>query len=595
MYSVGQIFFLIWCSALFGLCIYLVGGSYFNQWSNKLPVYGSLSIHSGLITGMFYFMVILLSSRYPFYWKWGLLMIGFDRQMLYHQKCAQMAAVCCVLHIIDHREVLMTWKAVTGWICYGSAICMLCLGNEYFRRKHYNGLFIRFHWLFIIIFLEGGWMHNAILIQYGTCFIVIDALLRVIDHRLRSSKITGIRLLDFDRVIKLDFDKRNFRYRAGINVILLNLHLYFLLLQSTYRRHTDCFGNLGQYVFIRVPAVGLLEFHPFSISSYPGSGNTFSVHIKSSVASADGWTSRLMKFMKEHENKPEHYKDISVQIEGPFGELTLRKELSRYEHVVFIGGGIGVTPLDSLYNQLVTDLFDNNIRRTAKTRKIDFIFTTRSRSLITEFASRNKGWEYYAKNKMDDASPDTEFNGDTFFAGMTNLALPSKPNSLTVQKSDISWTCDTPHITERIEHSRKITNSMILGELDKKVGDNKPRHMVFSSSRTSIGCTTDFDTETNPDTKRAYARDLAVDSLEITNSTHITRIKSDSLKRQYKETYPFINFQRPNIRGIIYKAASDTRSKDICILTSGPKGMINECKRWAAEIGVDVHSEVFDW
>merc|ERR1719216_68230 len=107
--------------------------------------------------------------------------------------------------------------------------------------------------------------------------------------------------------------------------------------------------------------------------------------------------------MKEHESKPKHWKDISVQIEGPFGELTLRKELSRYEHVVFIGGGIGITPLDSLYNQLVSDLLDNNIRRRAKTRKIDFIFTTRSRSLITEFASRNKAWEFYERHSLDDS------------------------------------------------------------------------------------------------------------------------------------------------------------------------------------------------
>merc|ERR1719216_611799 len=105
--------------------------------------------------------------------------------------------------------------------------------------------------------------------------------------------------------------------------------------------------------------------------------------------------------MKEHESKPKHWKDISVQIEGPFGELTLRKELSRYEHAVFIGGGIGITPLDSMYNQLVTDLLDNKIRRTAKTRKIDFVFTTRSRSLITEFASRNKAWEYYGKQMWE--------------------------------------------------------------------------------------------------------------------------------------------------------------------------------------------------
>ena len=308
--------------------------------------------------------------------------------------------------------------------------------------------------------------------------------------------------------------------------------------------------------------------------------------------------------MKEHENRPEHYKDINLQIEGPFGELTLRKELSRYEHVVFIGGGIGITPLDSLYNQLVTDLLDNNIRRTAKTRKIDFIFTTRSRSLITEFASRNAAWDFYAENKVEepdelqkeeterDLTATNSFAVDVVVPGDT-LAHPSRTHNMTVQTAEISWHGDEPQVTATVEHSRKITNSMILGELDKVVGDNKPKHMVFSSSRTSI--TQLSESNLNPELKGAYARNLAVDSLAITNSTHITRIKSDSLKQQYKETYPFINFQRPNIRGIIYHAAAATRSKDICVLTSGPKAMINECKRWAAEVGVDVHCEIYNW
>ena len=341
-------------------------------------------------------------------------------------------------------------------------------------------------------------------------------------------------------------------------------------------------------MFIRIPAVGLMDFHPFSISSYPGAGNTFSVHIKSSVASDNGWTSRLMKFMKEHENKPEHYKNISVQIEGPFGELTLRKELSRYEHVVFIGGGIGITPLDSMYNQLVTDLLDNNIGHTVKTKKIDFIFTTRSRSLITEFCSRNTAWKYYAENREDtkmesvvsiEVTPaigERRTSDNLMFANVMNLPLPPL--------ADEEFSVQTSGVHSSPQPSREITKSMILGALDKEVGTGKPQNIVFCGSRESV-------TSSN----ETFAKDLPVDSLEITNSTHITRIKSDSLKRQYKETYPFINFKRPNIRGIIYKAASDTYSKDICVLTSGPKGMINECKRWAAEIGVDVHSEVFDW
>ena len=324
--------------------------------------------------------------------------------------------------------------------------------------------------------------------------------------------------------------------------------------------------------------------------------------------------------MKRHENKPEHWKDISVQIEGPFGELTLRKELSRYEHVVFISGGIGITPLDSLFNQLVTDLLDNNIRRKAKTQKIDFIFTTRSRSLITEFASRNAAWEFHRASSIQEedlrnlrkeihsnndngdltinVSPprsaplplravrNTGMTGDvdsiaTDTANTTNTADPHHPprTKLRTVQTSISWgNINESDIMDALQiptDPQQNRHSLDLEERDKEVGVGKPKIIRFSSTRSFT-------------VDETFAADLAVDSLQITNSTHITRIKDESLRKEYQETYPFINFERPNIREIIYHAAAATRSKDICVLTSGPMGMINEVKRWALEIGVDV-------
>jgi len=231
---------------------------------------------------------------------------------------------------------------------------------------------------------------------------------------------------------------------------------------------------------------------------------------------------------------------------------------------------------------------------------------------ITEFASRNKAWEFYAKQVSPTTAGQESTRDDDARGKMTEFSVTPLPPMIpdhefvsAVQTTDISWLGHLPEVKEGIKNQprspevsklstdREITNSLYLTSRDKQ-HRNKPKHMVFSSSK-NLNLTQDFDAETNPDAKQAYAENLAVDSLEITNSTHITRIKEGMLRREYKDTYPFINFQRPNIRAIIYNAASHTYSNDICVLTSGPKGMINECKRWAAEIGVDVHSEVFDW
>ena len=190
--SVAELFFGLWCLATFGLCIYLVATAFFFGYEKKLMIYGDFGLHSGLLTGVFYAMVIFLSLRYPFYWKWGLFMIGFDRQMIFHKYCAYMGAICCIFHILDNYTTLFTWKAISGWICYFFALLLLVFATSYFRRKHYNNIFLYSHWIFIIGFVVFGWLHNAILIIYGTFIIVIDVILRVFDNQFRKSTITNI-------------------------------------------------------------------------------------------------------------------------------------------------------------------------------------------------------------------------------------------------------------------------------------------------------------------------------------------------------------------------------------------------------------------
>eukprot|EP01084_Bolivina_argentea_P201096 343790_1 len=559
--TIAEICFGLWCLAVFSLCIYLVSTSIYFGYSNKLYIYeNGFALHSGLLTGIFYAMVIFLSLRYPFYWKWGLFMIGFDRQMLFHRYCAYFAAITCIAHIVDNYQTIFTWKAITGWICYFFALLLLIFASNYFRRKHYNDIFLYSHWIFIIGFIVFGWLHNAILIIYGTFIILIDVILRFLDNQFRATKITNISMLDYDRVMKIEFEKKGFSYRAG------------------------------QYVFVRFPDLGFFEFHPFSISSYPGQGKICSLHIKSSVGGK--WTDKLAVYMKLNEGKKEWYKNIRVQIEGPFGELTLSKELYRYEHVVFIGGGIGITPLDSMFNQLVTDLFDGDIRRKAKTKCIDFIFTTRSRSLITEFASRNKAWQVIEKRDEERKESDRQRTWINPLVDITNVRLEEieSYHQSSMTRKILHGQMD---LLSRSDCGRQ--KSLFLTEKDQRVGFNKSPKLKFYKDDTLNG-NNDYDSYSDSETEILHVMEnMAVETLDITNSTHITRVKDKSLRKYYKTAYPFINFDRPNIRGIIYAAASKTKSKNVCVITSGPKGMINDCIRWGAEIGVDVHYEVFDW
>ena len=88
---------------------------------------------------------------------------------------------------------------------------------------------------------------------------------------------------------------------------------------------------------------------------------------------------------------------------------------------------------------------------------------------------------------------------------------------------------------------------------------------------------------------------MAVDSFDVKYSTHITVVKDETMKLLYKTAYPFIKFKRPNIRSILYKSASVSSITDIVVLTSGPKTMINDVRKWGQELGIDTHFEIFNW
>ena len=97
----------------------------------------------------------------------------------------------------------------------------------------------------------------------------------------------------------------------------------------------------GQYVFIRFVDSALpRESHPFSFSSYPlDKGNGFSVMIKE----AGDYTDRISKLKKG---------DLA-KIEGPYGTFLYGKKDYRDIPLVLIGGGIGVTPMISILDEML--------------------------------------------------------------------------------------------------------------------------------------------------------------------------------------------------------------------------------------------------
>jgi len=105
----------------------------------------------------------------------------------------------------------------------------------------------------------------------------------------------------------------------------------------------------GQYLFLNCPYIADHEWHPFTISS--GTSEDFvSVHIRV----VGDWTGKLQRLMNPDDALGLVCSNLSFapdgspifRIDGPFGAAS--EEIFRFETVMLIGAGIGVTPFASI-------------------------------------------------------------------------------------------------------------------------------------------------------------------------------------------------------------------------------------------------------
>lgn len=98
----------------------------------------------------------------------------------------------------------------------------------------------------------------------------------------------------------------------------------------------------GQYIFLKCPKISHLEWHPFTLTSAPEE-SYFSIHIRD----AGDWTNTLHK---EFDVGGDGIKNIAdcprLAVDGPFG--TSSTDVFKYEVIMCIGAGIGVTPFASI-------------------------------------------------------------------------------------------------------------------------------------------------------------------------------------------------------------------------------------------------------
>ncbi len=119
--------------------------------------------------------------------------------------------------------------------------------------------------------------------------------------------------------------------------------------------------NSGQYMFIAIPELSIFQWHPVSFSSSPYQ-NMVTFHIRK----LGNWSSALYELAGKKE-------EVTVYLEGPYGSLGVDLTSDRYKMAMFLSGGIGVTPMQSVCHQMLYEHEWNE----RELKRIWFVWTAR--------------------------------------------------------------------------------------------------------------------------------------------------------------------------------------------------------------------------
>ncbi|KAL3659315.1 hypothetical protein V7S43_015586 [Phytophthora oleae] len=134
--------------------------------------------------------------------------------------------------------------------------------------------------------------------------------------------------------------------------------------------------QVGQFVYVNVPAISRFEWHAFTIASSPGA-STMTLLVKV----LGDWTDKLMVYQQlcaRRSVEPEVY------VDGYYG-ASLADTYQNYNTVVLIGGGVGMTPLLSVLEDICSTAEIRQAQgRTLLPRRVSAIFVMRELELLKE-------------------------------------------------------------------------------------------------------------------------------------------------------------------------------------------------------------------
>ena len=280
------------------------------------------------------------------------------------------------LNFPDHpgdrwRHLLQSRAGITGLIMV--SCMMIAYPLTLSRRKKFNRFWFSHHLL--ILMLVALCIHGTqnLLEHYQSIYWIMVPLFLYIVPRFWREMPSGVPHGSTFKVLDVKVKKGN-----------------VLQLQMEKPKTWDLTLRAGMYIFINIPSVSRLEWHPFTLTSCPADN-----YIEINFRQVGDWTTKAHEYLKSIEGEmkssnetnsndiEEQFKEnslwpVKVRVEGPIGASS--QGFEHFPVVVLVGAGIGITPMVSVLKMLIKS-------KGGRTKRAFFYWTTRDPDHFTWFQS----------------------------------------------------------------------------------------------------------------------------------------------------------------------------------------------------------------
>ncbi|XP_024969137.1 ferric reduction oxidase 2-like [Cynara cardunculus var. scolymus] len=219
----------------------------------------------------------------------------------------------CLIQMVKWEKIGIS--NVAGEVALLTGIAIWSTTIPRIRRSIFELFFYTHHLyiLFVVFFiLHAGFSYCWITLP-GFYLFLIDRLLRFLQSQQKVRLVSA-------RVLPCQAVELNFAKTPGLHY------------------------NSMSSIFINIPSISKLQWHPFSITS---SSNLDLEKLSVVVKSEGTWSQKLY----EELSLPSPIDHLQVSVEGPYGPASTN--FHQYDNLVMFSGGSGITPFISIIRELL--------------------------------------------------------------------------------------------------------------------------------------------------------------------------------------------------------------------------------------------------